>query len=246
MFQIPKFSPHGKNIVFISLIVALAMSLFSNIFGVVVLSLSLFCIYFFRDPDRTTNTVDGAIISPADGVITFVGKVKIPEKFGVKGDAIKISIFLSVFDVHVNRLPVDGVIKKIIYSHGKFISATKYKESDQNESNTLIIEDSKGNTIITTQIAGLIARRIVCTASENEKGLAGDRFGLIKFGSRVNVYLPTNFRVLVSEGQRMVAGETIMGFRDNEAFEKLTKQLCTKADSEHAYDTVLPEENECL
>jgi phosphatidylserine decarboxylase len=226
----PKFSPHGRNIIFIAILVTLFISIFSHTIGLIALLISAFCIYFFRDPERKCFQKNGLIISSADGLITFIGKAQIPEKFGLSGEMIKISIFLNVFDIHVNRLPVNGTIKKIIYSPGKFISATNDKESDDNECNTLIIEDDIGNNIIVSQIAGLIARRIVCTAKQNEKGLAGDRFGIIKFGSRVNIYLPTDFRLLVSVGQRVIGGETIIGVRDNQTLEEIFQE--TKQDSQ--------------
>jgi phosphatidylserine decarboxylase len=124
---------------------------------------------------------DSLIISPSDGLITFIGKVTIPEKFQTQGEFLKISIFLSVFDIHVNRLPVSGKIKNIIYSPGKFISATNDKESDDNECNTLIIENKLGHEIVTSQIAGLIARRIVCDVKIGDEAKIGERFGIIKF-----------------------------------------------------------------
>jgi phosphatidylserine decarboxylase len=218
----PKFSPHGRNIIFIAILATLFISIFSPSIGFIAALISSFCLYFFRDPDRKCFQKNGLIISSADGLITFIGEVEVPEKFGSFGEMTKISIFLNVFDIHVNRLPVNGVIKDIIYSAGKFISATNDKESDDNECNTLIIEDELGNNVLVSQIAGLIARRIICTVRKNEKSIIGERFGIIKFGSRVNIYIPKSFRLLVNLGQRVIGGETIIAARDFKVLENIS------------------------
>jgi phosphatidylserine decarboxylase len=213
---IPKFTPHGINIILIFLAVTFILGFFSTKLMVIGGFFSLFSLYFFRDPERKCIQHDNLVISPSDGLITFIGKVTIPEKFGIQGEFLKISIFLSVFDIHVNRLPVSGTIKNIIYSPGKFISATNDKESDDNECNTLIIENKLQDTIVTSQIAGLIARRIVCDIKKDEEAKIGERFGIIKFGSRMNVYVPLDYKISVIEGQRVIGGETILGFAENE------------------------------
>ena len=212
----PKFTPHGINIILVFLAITFLLGFVSTKLMFVGVFFSIFSLYFFRDPERKCIQNDSLIVSPSDGLITFIGKVTIPEKFGVKGEFLKISIFLSVFDIHVNRLPVNGAIKNIIYSPGKFISATNDKESDDNECNTLVIENKLGHTIVTSQIAGLIARRIVCDVKINDESKIGKRFGIIKFGSRMNVYIPLNYKIAVVEGQRVVGGETILAFHENE------------------------------
>ena len=211
----PKFTPHGVNIILIFLVITLLLGFYSAKLMFVGGFLSIFCLYFFRDPDRKCIQNDTLVISPSDGLITFVGKVIIPEKFGINGEFLKISIFLSVFDIHVNRLPVSGTIKNIIYSPGKFISATNDKESDDNECNTLIIENQLGHEIVTSQIAGLIARRIVCDVKSGDQAKIGERFGIIKFGSRMNVYIPLDYKITIIEGQRVIGGETILAFFEN-------------------------------
>ena len=220
---IPKFSPHGLTIIFIAILVTIFISIFSKSFGFFCLILTVFCMYFFRDPDRKCFKEDGVVVSPGEGLVTFIGKVQVPTKFGIEGEMWKISIFLNVFDIHVNRFPINGIVKDIIYSPGKFISATNDKESDDNEANTLVIEDELGNDILVTQIAGMIARRIVCTAKTNHISEVGERFGMIRFGSRVNVYLPLSFKLLIKEWQRVIGGETLMAVRDEEVLKKIFK-----------------------
>ena len=212
----PKFTPHGINIILIFLAITFVLGFVSTKLMFVGAFFSIFALYFFRDPERKCIQNDNLVVSPSDGLITFIGKVTIPEKFGVKGEFLKISIFLSVFDIHVNRLPINGVIKNIIYSPGKFISATNDKESDDNECNTLVMENKLGHTIVTSQIAGLIARRIVCHVKINDESKIGERFGIIKFGSRMNVYIPLNYKISVVEGQRVIGGETILAFYEND------------------------------
>lgn len=224
MSYIPKFSPHGRIIIFIAIIITVFFSIISSTVGSICFVLTLFCLYFFRDPDRSPIIEDGIVLAPADGIVTSISKVHLPTKFGmttIHDEMWKISIFLNVFDIHVNRLPINGTIKNIIYSPGKFISALKEKENDDNECNTLIIEDEKENTIIVSQIAGMIARRIVCDVKTNDKSRIGDRFGIIRFGSRVNLYLPSSFKIMIKEGQRMLGGETLISVRDESALERV-------------------------
>ena len=182
---------------------------FFPIFGFLLLILTCYIYYFFRDPVRYIP-VDDFIMSPADGVITFIGETIPPIDIDNKDRYIKVSIFLNIFNVHVNRIPTNGIVKKIKYIHGKFINATLDKSSDDNERNIILIEKKNSDTIITTQIAGLIARRIVCDLRENQEVFKGDRFGIIKFGSRVDLYMPIKYKILVSLGQIVVGGETII------------------------------------
>jgi phosphatidylserine decarboxylase len=168
------------------------------------------CAYFFRDPVRATPVREGLIVSPADGRISQVGMAPPPAELdmGVVPRP-RISIFMSVFDVHVNRTPVTGEIERIAYRPGKFINAELDKASEENERNGIVIRTNAGRIGI-VQIAGLIARRIVCFVREGQTVNVGDRVGLIRFGSRVDVYLPEGTRPLVAEGQTAIAGETVL------------------------------------
>jgi phosphatidylserine decarboxylase len=164
--------------------------------------------YFFRDPPRVTPLLDGIVVSPADGRVSAVEHAAPPAELGLGPAPLKrISIFMSVFDCHVNRVPLDGRIAKLAYRPGLFLNADLDKASEDNERSSLLLETAHGRVVL-VQIAGLIARRIVTVVTEGENLLAGERIGMIRFGSRVDVYLPEDFRVLVGESQRAVAGET--------------------------------------
>ena len=199
----------GRVYFVISSILTIIFFILAPVLGLILLLISLFIFYFFRDPIRTVPK-ENVVISPADGVVTFVGEHDPPIEYKNKNKLLKISIFLSIFNVHVNRLPTSGTIKNINYISGKFISATLDKSSKENERNIIVIENNKKETIIVTQIAGLIARRIVCNLKINQEVLKGERLGIIKFGSRVDLYLPTNYTSLVSVGQNVIGGETIV------------------------------------
>lgn len=179
--------------------------------GLVGTIITLWCIYFFRDPVRVTTTRSGLIISPADGIVETITPAKPPDELEF-GDVeyTRISIFMNVFDVHVNRIPTDGIINKLSYRPGKFFNASFDKASDDNERQSVRMITPEGHEIAFVQIAGLIARRILCELSLDQHVKAGDRFGMIRFGSRVDVYLPESVSPLVCIGQRMVAGETII------------------------------------
>jgi len=168
------------------------------------------CAYFFRDPRRVTPAREGLIVSPADGRISQVAMAAPPVELemGV-APRTRISIFMSVFDVHVNRAPVSGQIERIVYRPGKFLNADLDKASEENERNGIVIRTSAGRVGI-VQIAGLLARRIVCFVRDGQTVNAGDRVGLIRFGSRVDVYLPEGAKLLVAEGQTSIAGETLI------------------------------------
>ncbi len=172
--------------------------------------LTAWCAYFFRDPRRVTPVRDGLIVSPADGKISQITNAVPPAEMELgNGARTRISIFMSVFDVHVNRTPASGHIEKIIYKAGKFLNADLDKASEENERNSFVIRTAAGR-IGVVQIAGLIARRIVTFVREGDAVDAGDRIGLIRFGSRVDVYLPEGGKALVSEGQLALAGETVL------------------------------------
>ncbi len=183
--------------------------------GLVVLALiglvvSLFICYFFRDPDRVVPDKNGAIVSPADGKVITVDKMDKNPNF--EEACLKISIFMSVFNVHINRIPHEGVVKKVDYYPGKFFSANLDKASEQNEHNAIFIETKEGKKITIVQIAGLIARRIICKVQADDSVECGQRFGLICFGSRVDVYLPNETKLNVAVGDKVKSGTSIMGY----------------------------------
>ena len=180
--------------------------------------LTFWCAYFFRDPDRTTPVRDGLVISPADGVVQSIGLAAPPAEIGL-GDTPRnrISIFMNVFDVHVNRIPIAGRIVKLAYRQGKFFNASLDKASEFNERQSFHLKTEDGADVGVVQIAGLIARRIKCDLSEEQSMKAGERFGLIRFGSRVDVFLPDGVPPMVAVGQRAIAGETVIAdFRAQE------------------------------
>jgi len=172
---------------------------------------TLWCIYFFRDPPRVTPLREGIVVAPADGRVCQVVSVVPPRELDL-GEAPlpRISIFMSVFDCHINRSPVAGRVERIVYRAGKFVSADLDKASEDNERNAFVIVTETGQRLAVVQIAGLIARRIVCFARESDLLGAGQRIGMIRFGSRVDVYLPVGTRVLAGEGQIAIAGETVL------------------------------------
>lgn len=174
------------------------------------LLITVFIGYFFRDPDRITPMDEGAVVSPADGRVIIAQPVY--ENPFIEGKCIKISIFMSVFNVHVNRIPFEGRVVKISYFPGKFFSANLDKASKENEHNAVFIETEAGIKICIVQIAGLIARRIICRLKEGDIVSRGERFGIICFGSRLDVYLPADAKILVEPGKRVKAGETILGY----------------------------------
>jgi phosphatidylserine decarboxylase len=172
---------------------------------------TLFCLYFFRDPERVPPTRTGAIVAPADGRIVSIGLTAPPPELGLGAEPRwRISIFLSVLNVHVNRVPANGVVTRIAYRHGAFVTASLDKASTSNERNALAIRLPTGQEIAVVQIAGLIARRILCSVREGDPVQIGDRFGIIRFGSRTDLYLPNGLPPLVAEGQTMIGGETLV------------------------------------
>ena len=171
---------------------------------IISLILLIFTFYFFRDPERVVPIGDDILVSPADGLITNITEIKEGKK-----PYTKVSIFLSIFNVHIQRLPISGEVTKVNYIEGKFINATLDKASDENERLKITIKNGN-NLIYVTQIAGLIARRIVNYVKPNENINQGDRYGIIKFGSRVDIEFPNNFKLLVNEGQQCIGGETII------------------------------------
>jgi len=189
------------------------------------LVLTCWCTYFFRDPARVTPLDDKLVISPADGRISFIGAVVPPVELGLGAEErLRISVFMNVFNCHVNRFPVSGQVKAIIYRPGKFINAELDKASEHNERNGLVVATARGD-IGVVQIAGLVARRIVCWAQVGEAARMGKRFGLIRFGSRLDVYLPLDVKTQVLVGQKATAGETILAaFDDRPALSDFIKE----------------------
>ncbi len=173
--------------------------------------LALFTTYFFRDPERYPPLLENAVASPADGKILLVDQLEDAEVYG-PGSCIKISIFMSIFNVHVNRIPISGRVVAVRYHPGKFFSANLDKASRENERNEIVLETPWKSRIAVVQIAGLVARRIVCRLEPEDKVVKGERFGLIRFGSRLDVYLPVETIVNVHPGQHVKAGETVLGY----------------------------------
>jgi phosphatidylserine decarboxylase len=175
------------------------------------LAFVLFCLYFFRDPERVVPPRPGVFVAPADGLVVSIEPAVAPVELGLGlAPRVRIAIFLSVLDVHVNRAPIAGVVTRIAYHPGKFLNAADDKASDENERNALAMRLPTGEEIAVVQIAGLIARRILCDAKEGQVLSTGERFGIIRFGSRTDLYLPAGVVPLVSVGQRMVGGETVL------------------------------------
>ena len=173
--------------------------------------LTIWCYYFFRDPVRSVPQGEGLILSPADGVVSLIEPAVPPPELGLGPESLlRVSVFMSVFNCHVNRMPIAGKIAAIAYRPGKFVSASLDKASSDNERNSLAIEMADGRKLVVVQIAGLVARRIVCWGRVGQSLRTGDRFGLIRFGSRLDVYLPAGVAPLVALGQTMIAGETVL------------------------------------
>ncbi len=203
---------HKEGYIFIAGFALLTLILFYiwSPLGWIGLILTAWCAYFFRDPQRVTPTGDSLVVSPADGVVCLVGPAVPPPELGLGTEPMfRICVFMSVFDCHVNRVPMAGRISRIAYKPGLFLNADLDKASEDNERNGFVIETHRGR-IGMVQIAGLIARRIVCFVSEGDQLAPGDRVGLIRFGSRVDVYLPEGARALVDHGSLAIAGETVL------------------------------------
>jgi phosphatidylserine decarboxylase len=222
-FLVP-IHPAGWPFIVLFCVVTLILLFFSQTLGMIGLALTGWCIYFFRNPKRVTPLGEGLIISPGDGVVTKIEKAVPPKELGwSKTPLMRVSIFLNVFDVHVNRIPVEGVIIKIHYHPGKFFNASLDKASQHNERNSLLMKTSSGHEVLVVQIAGLIARRILCNVKEGQEMHAGETFGIIRFGSRVDLYLPEGVYPQVIEGQRMIGGETIIGDLHSKAPQRIGK-----------------------
>ncbi len=206
----PKLHSEGYKFIVIAVILTIIFYSFSNFLGLIGLVLSIWVYYFFRDPERVIINDDNYLVSPADGEIIKVEEVDGPKEMGLENRKFKkISIFMNVFDCHVNRTPCKGQIEEILYKPGKFFNASLDKASEDNERNYYKIKDIHGDEIVVVQIAGLIARRIVCETNKNQNLSQGERIGMIRFGSRADVYYE-NYQPLVKIGQRAISGETLL------------------------------------
>lgn len=204
---------HREGIKFILIfsIISVILFFFYIPLGWVGIVLTIWCYYFFRDPKRTTPIRDGLLVSPADGVISLIEKTMPPPELDIEKEVLtRISVFMNVFNCHVNRSPIAGKVMEINYRPGKFFNASLDKASVDNERNSLVLQIPDGRQIVIVQIAGLVARRIVSFVKPKQTLRIGQRFGLIRFGSRVDIYLPTGVQPLVCIGQIMVSGETVI------------------------------------
>ena len=212
--------PEGYPFILIFAFVSLFFGWFWSPIFWISLILTAWCVYFFRDPRRVTPLTPGLVVSPADGRVIAVAVGMAPRELGLgEQTRRRVSIFMSVFDCHVNRAPLAGRVAKIVYTPGKFFNADLDKASEDNERNGLVVETDHGPVGV-VQIAGLVARRIVCFVKENDALSPGQRFGLIRFGSRVDLYLPLSANILVSEGQTAIGGETVLASFNQEAAER--------------------------
>ena len=206
----PKIHKEGYKFLAISILATFIILFFSKFFGMLLILVTIWVYYFFRDPERYSINDDNYLISPADGLITDISEKSGPEELRLENTTFtKISVFMNIFNCHVNRLPSSGTIEEIYYKPGKFLNASLDKASEENERNYFKVKLKNGEEIIIVQIAGLIARRIVCEAEQGQELKQGDRIGMIRFGSRVDIYFK-NKKVLAKLGQNVVAGESLL------------------------------------
>ena len=206
----PKIHTEGYKFLVIAGFVTLILLSFSSFLGTIGLLLTVWVYYFFRDPERVIIEDDNYLVSPADGEVIKVEEVDGPKEVGLENKKFKkISIFMNIFDCHVNRTPCAGTVEEILYKPGKFLNASFDKASEDNERNYYKLKDKSGNDIIVVQIAGLIARRIVCETNNGQELNQGDRIGMIRFGSRADVYYE-NYEPLDKIGQKTISGETLL------------------------------------
>ena len=206
----PKLHKEGYKFLAISIIITFIVWLFSNFLTFIMLLITVWVYYFFRDPDRVIINDNSYLVSPADGLVTDISEINGPEELGLENNKYtRISIFMNVFNCHVNRTPIEGKVEEIFYKPGKFFNASLDKASKENERNYYKILSIKGEEIIIVQIAGLIARRIICEVSKEQNLKQGDRIGMIRFGSRVDIFFK-NKKILTKPGQNVVAGESLL------------------------------------
>ena len=206
----PKIHNEGYKFIVIAVFITIIFLIINNFLGLIGLLITVWVYYFFRDPERMIIEDDSYLVSPADGEVIKVEEVDGPKELGLENKKFKkISIFMNVFDCHVNRIPCSGTVEEILYKPGKFLNASLDKASEDNERNYYKIKDNHSNDIIVVQIAGLVARRIVCETNKNQQLNQGDRIGMIRFGSRADVYYE-NYEPLVKVGQTAISGETLL------------------------------------
>ena len=209
-FLFPKLHKEGYRFLTLAAVITFILLLISNFLGLIGFVLTVWVYYFFRDPERFPINDENYLLSPADGVVSQIIQTNGPSELGLENKKFtRISIFMNAFNCHVNRVPSSGKITKIFYKPGKYINASFDKASEENERNYVKMINSKGEELILVQIAGLIARRIVCDVKENDETKQGDKFGIIRFGSRVDLYFE-NYQILVRQNQKTISGETLL------------------------------------
>jgi len=209
----PKIHKEGYRFLAIAVIITFVCLLFSKALGLISALLTIWVYYFFRDPDRISIQDDSFLVSPADGLISNIKEVDGPAELSMENKKFtKVSIFMNVFNCHVNRTPVSANVEEILYKPGKFLNASLDKSSEENERNYYKLKTKEGDDIVIVQIAGLIARRIVCEVETNQTLVQGDRIGMIRFGSRVDIYF-SNRKLLAKLGQNVVAGESLIAVK---------------------------------
>ena len=221
---LPPMHPEGRKFVAVFAAITVILFLICKPLGWIGVGLTVWCYYFFRDPARSVPLRDGLVVSPADGVISLIEPAVPPEGLGFGPEPLtRVSVFMSVFNCHINRAPIEGTVGAVVYRPGKFFNAALDKASADNERNALRIDMPGGDSIAVVQIAGLIARRIVCFVQPGKHVQTGERFGLIRFGSRLDVYLPNGVEPEVAIGQTMIAGESIIARLDGPATPRLAR-----------------------
>lgn len=207
----PPLHREGYRMLAIAVIITMLLILVNKILGVIGFVLTVWVYYFFRDPERYPINDDSFLVSPADGVISLIVNVRGPKELNMENKEFqRVSVFMNVFDCHVNRVPVSGKINEIFYKPGKFFDASLDKASEDNERNLIKYSNKSGKTFAIVQIAGLVARRIVCEVKEGQNLNQGERIGIIRFGSRVDLYFDNDYKLLAKQGQTVVAGESLL------------------------------------
>ena len=209
-FLFPKLHKEGYRFVAIAAVLTFILLLISNLLGLISFILTIWVYYFFRDPERFSINDENYLICPADGIISQIIETNGPSEMGLENEKFtKVSVFMNVFDCHVNRAPSSGKITQVFYKPGKYINASFDKASDENERNYVHLKSANNDDIVLVQIAGLIARRIVCEVENNQEVKQGEKFGIIRFGSRVDLYFE-NYKLMIKKNQRCIGGETII------------------------------------
>tara|TARA_Y100001970_G_scaffold232534_1_gene289494 strand:+ start:366 stop:1016 length:651 start_codon:yes stop_codon:yes gene_type:complete len=209
-FLFPKLHKEGYRFLVIAAVITFVLMLISKLLGLLAFIITIWVYYFFRDPERFSINNDNYLVSPADGVISQIIETNGPAELGLDGKKFtRVSIFMNVFNCHVNRSPVSGKVTQIFYKAGKFLNASLDKASEDNERNYIRLNNANGEDLVLVQIAGLVARRIVCDVNEKDEIKQGERFGIIRFGSRVDLYFE-NYELLVQKNQISVSGETLI------------------------------------